>query len=663
MLLSPRATVFDAYSRGLALHQPIFAARGVPLRPQRHNGTRCTTNNEKKWTATAPLLGTLRELLEQLLPPNEQDAPRADEPREEEDSPPPADALPADEPREAESQDAASDTDSVPDLASASSSSDSDEGPPPARRRPRMPALAPASSSDSESDGDAPELASASSSDDEAEAPPPRRAAAGPRVGRVGRHVLVVGGGPGEGRPDLGDRPARVRTCVEIKPVAVIRHVMTARPQPRQRHFHTGASAHGGHARRAMARTRALAPHVVAAFRAVDRAQFLPADARADAYIDSPARSGVFHQSSPSIYAAALEALDLGGARRRSFLNIGSGTGYFSALCAAAAAAAGGELSPHVGVERHAELVDWARTRTTTDPAARIRAELAAFSSSSLADHLADIAPYAAARGASSLAELAALPADTLDDMIASAGWSILKAATFRRHLARYHDEHAGRTWLPPRAPDVFYDVGDVFDVVEALRDAHSPLRGRFDRVYVGAGVDRSSCRVLLRLLAPDGLLVAPRDDRHGEAQRLVTAVRRGAGDAYAITAGARVAFASLVRPSGGGVASRAPALAGPVWGEARPGALPPAFRAAAATLARGVARGGGGARRACRGTPGARRSSRPSRRIGSSRARRRRRPAGVRSVRPAGAREVLLRRSGVLLAGLPARGVRRSCC
>ena len=43
-------------------------------------------------------------------------------------------------------------------------------------------------------------------------------------------------------------------------------------------------------------------------------------------------------------------------------------------------------------------------------------------------------------------------------------------------------------------------------------------------------------------------------------------AVRRGAGDAYAITAGARVAFASLVRPSGGGAAARAPALAGPVW-------------------------------------------------------------------------------------------------
>ena len=431
------------------------------------------------------LLGTLRELLEQLLPPNEPDAPPADEPREEEDPPTP------DEPRE---EDAASDTDSVPDLASASSSSDSDEGPPPARRRPRMPALAPASSSDSESDGDAPELASASSSDDEAETPPARRAGAGPRVVRVGRHVLVVGGGPGEGRPDLGDRPARVRTAL-----ALIRHVMLASRGSDNHEDMADTLARDGAAR---------SPHVVAAFRAVDRAQFLPADARADAYIDSPARSGVFHQSSPSIYAAALEALDLGGGRRQSFLNIGSGTGYFSALCATAAAHAGGELSPHVGIERHAELTTWARARTT----------------------------------------------------------------------------------------DVFYDVGDVFDVVEALRDAHSPLRGRFDRVYVGAGVDRSSCRVLLRLLAPDGLLVAPRDDRHGEAQRLVTAVRRGAGDAYAITAGARVAFASLVRPSGGGVASRAPALAGPVWGEARPGAFPPAFRAAAATLARGVARGGGGA-------------------------------------------------------------------
>ena len=212
------------------------------------------------------LLGALRELLEQLLPPNEprEDAPLVDEPREEEDAPSPAEEPPpAGEPREAEgASDAASDTDSVPDLASASSSSDSDEGPPPARRRPRMPALAAASSSDSESDGDAPELASASSSDDEAEAPPARRAGAGPRVVRVGRHVLVVGGGPGEGRPDLGDRPARVRTAL-----ALIRHVMLAS---------RGSDTHEDMADTLARDGAARSPHVVAAFRAVDRAQFLP---------------------------------------------------------------------------------------------------------------------------------------------------------------------------------------------------------------------------------------------------------------------------------------------------------------------------------------------------------------------------------------------------
>ena len=437
----------------------------------------------------------------------------------------------------------------------------------------------------------------------------------------------------------MGDRPARVRTAL-----ALIRHVMLAS---------RGSDTHVDMADTLARDGAARSPHVVAAFRAVDRAQFLPADARADAYIDSPARSGVFHQSSPSIYAAALEALDLGGARRRSFLNIGSGTGYFSALCAAAAAAAGGELSPHVGVERHAELVDWARTRTTTDPAARIRAELAAFSSSSLADHLADIAPYAAARGASSLAELAALPADTLDDMIASAGWSILKAATFRRHLARYHDEHAGRTWLPPRAPDVFYDVGDVFDVVEALRDAHCRC-----------GAASTAC-----MWAPAWTDPLPRAARPAptacSSRRATTATARRSGshrygapgDAYAITAGD-------VRPFGARASERrrrrrrAPALAGPVG--ARRGPAPFRRLGRRRDAARGVAGGGGGG--ASVPARGARRSSRSSRRIGSSARAATTAAAGVRPARRrahVGAPAAQSRSA----RGPPARGVRRSCC
>ena len=74
------------------------------------------------------------------------------------------------------------------------------------------------------------------------------------------------------------------------------------------------------------------------AFRRVDRALFVPQRVLACAYDDAPLRSRdddgscVVHVSAPSIYAAAAEALDL--RPRLSFLNAGSGSGYFSALAA-----------------------------------------------------------------------------------------------------------------------------------------------------------------------------------------------------------------------------------------------------------------------------------------------------------------------------------------
>ena len=40
------------------------------------------------------------------------------------------------------------------------------------------------------------------------------------------------------------------------------------------------------------------------------------------------------HISAPHIYGSAIEALDLVPNSRTSFLNIGSGTGYFSAIVA-----------------------------------------------------------------------------------------------------------------------------------------------------------------------------------------------------------------------------------------------------------------------------------------------------------------------------------------
>lgn len=64
---------------------------------------------------------------------------------------------------------------------------------------------------------------------------------------------------------------------------------------------------------------------VLAAFRLVPRAFFVPAEALALAYIDAPLREGPVHLSAPHIYGAVLDALELKPGA--SFLNVGSGTG------------------------------------------------------------------------------------------------------------------------------------------------------------------------------------------------------------------------------------------------------------------------------------------------------------------------------------------------
>ena len=81
----------------------------------------------------------------------------------------------------------------------------------------------------------------------------------------------------------------------------------------------------------------------------VDRAAFAPAGHDDRAFDDAPLRAAeaasgcVVHLSAPSIYAAALEALGLDEVsrwrRQLSFLNLGSGSGYLSALAAASKAA------------------------------------------------------------------------------------------------------------------------------------------------------------------------------------------------------------------------------------------------------------------------------------------------------------------------------------
>ncbi|OQR95733.1 hypothetical protein THRCLA_07618 [Thraustotheca clavata] len=69
---------------------------------------------------------------------------------------------------------------------------------------------------------------------------------------------------------------------------------------------------------------------VLEAFKAVDRGLFVPIEAQDRVYSDQPIRAASVHLSAPHIYAQALEAFSL--YRGLSFLNIGSGSGYFSCL-------------------------------------------------------------------------------------------------------------------------------------------------------------------------------------------------------------------------------------------------------------------------------------------------------------------------------------------
>lgn len=96
---------------------------------------------------------------------------------------------------------------------------------------------------------------------------------------------------------------------------------------------------------------------VIEAFSAVDRQHFLEEGCE-DAYTNAPVRLGDLHQSAPSVYGNALEALEL-SRPDLSFLNVGSGTGYFSALIAQLI----GPCALHVGLERKECLVRHAREK------------------------------------------------------------------------------------------------------------------------------------------------------------------------------------------------------------------------------------------------------------------------------------------------------------
>jgi protein-L-isoaspartate O-methyltransferase len=103
---------------------------------------------------------------------------------------------------------------------------------------------------------------------------------------------------------------------------------------------------------------------VVRAMGLVDRGFFTPEGATASAYVDAPLRAGPIHLSAPHIYGAVLNTLEFG--LGDSFLNVGSGSGYLSTVCAVL----GGPTSLSHGVECNFETFTFSQGRVAAFQAA-----------------------------------------------------------------------------------------------------------------------------------------------------------------------------------------------------------------------------------------------------------------------------------------------------
>merc|ERR1719387_2340402 len=98
----------------------------------------------------------------------------------------------------------------------------------------------------------------------------------------------------------------------------------------------------------------------IQAFMKVDRQHFWPRVQRG-VYVNLPLRSGKLHMSTPPVYAAALEKL-LPLEPGTSFLNIGSGSGYFNSLVGERL----GDDSVNHGIDIWDSILDHARERCKT---------------------------------------------------------------------------------------------------------------------------------------------------------------------------------------------------------------------------------------------------------------------------------------------------------
>lgn len=168
---------------------------------------------------------------------------------------------------------------------------------------------------------------------------------------------------------------------------------------------------------------------VVEALRTVDRRFFAPKLSQAHAYFDHPLKEGNIHISAPHMYCTVAENLDLVPNSNLSFLNVGSGTGYFSCLVGQIL----GPKSTSFGIE---------------------------------------------------------LKEDVLE-----------------------HAENAIKEWKRESAhdivaPEIKFFQGNGLNII-----SKGESRFGYDRIYVGASIDRTQLPRIENFLAPGGVLVVPVED------------------------------------------------------------------------------------------------------------------------------------------------------
>ena len=185
------------------------------------------------------------------------------------------------------------------------------------------------------------------------------------------------------------------------------------------------------------------------------------------AHSDQPLKEGNVHISAPHIYAAAMEALDLVPDSSLSFLNIGSGTGYISCIVAEIM----GPKSLHYGA--YEALGD-------------------SFSFSNCFCRVLT----------SCHCILTYIGVELHNDVIEHCKTSIAKwktnAVEEQGKVSTFH----------------FMDTTPIIQVVQGNGLNIQKEKGEsvvgFDRIYIGAAVDKADFDNIVGLLSPGGILVGP---------------------------------------------------------------------------------------------------------------------------------------------------------